>query len=178
MFRKGIDEGGFTLVELMVTIMIISILTVITVSQFQTAKKKANDAQRKGDLNALNKALQMYYADYGVFPAASNMAIGGSLGLTGAYWGGTFQDSGVPPYVYMKKLPRENYQTTKPYCYKVSADFKQFALFAQLENWTDKECDRDIDGVSNDTTMNCGGGLYCYEIHSPNATVSTNGTLQ
>jgi prepilin-type N-terminal cleavage/methylation domain-containing protein len=70
MNKKAMPAGrqGFTLIELLVVITIISILSIITFSQFQTAKKKANDVARKGDLNALVKSLQMYYADYGVFP--------------------------------------------------------------------------------------------------------------
>ena len=42
--RKTVS--GFTLVELLVVIAIMSILTIISVSQFQTAKKKANDVAR------------------------------------------------------------------------------------------------------------------------------------
>lgn len=170
---KWRGKRGFTLVELMVAVMIIAMLTIVTVSQFQTARKKAKDVQRKGDLNALSKALQMYFADYGVFPPAD----GGNLGLVGSEWGGTFVDSSVPPYVYMKKLPKENYLVNKPYCYKVSVDRKKYALFAQLENWSDKECDRNLDGDNNDETMDCDGVSYCYVVQSPNATVETDGTL-
>jgi type II secretion system protein G len=152
-------KKGFTLVELLVVITIISLLTVITVSQFQTAKKKSNDVARKGDLNAVSKALQMYFNDYGVFPATDVIV-----------WGGTFEDSSVnPAYVYMKKLPRENYTTAKPYCYKTSADLKKYAIFAQLENTVDKECAN---------TYMCNGVSYCYGIVSPNSGLNNDGSLQ
>ena len=62
------QNSGFTLIELLVVITIMSILTVITVSQFQSARQKARDVQRKSDLSSVTKALEMYYADYGRFP--------------------------------------------------------------------------------------------------------------
>ena len=79
------------------------ILVTITVSQFQTAKKKANDVARKSDLNGVAKALQMYFTDYGIFPAANPA---GKIMIGGAAidWGSEFNDGG---YVYMKILPRK-----------------------------------------------------------------------
>ena len=148
---------GFTLIELLVAISIISILTIITVSQFQGAKKKANDVARKGDLNSTSKALQMYYTDYGVFPAPSSYAVPNG-------WGGTFQDVATPPYVYMKKLPIENYLTAKPYCYVTKDLNKKYALFAQLETTTDKECAA--------PAYTCNGVAYCYGVTSPNTSLT------
>lgn len=173
------NKNGFTLVELLIVISIISILTVITVTQFQTAKKKANDVARKGDLNAVSKALQMYFTDYGVFPPASG-ATGGSIGLNqSSFWGGVFEDQTVnPSYVYMKKLPVENVSANPPYCYKVSVDLKKFALFAQMENLVDKECDRNNNNLADDSTYTCGGRNYCYAVTSPNTSLSSEGNLQ
>lgn len=159
---------GFTLIELLVVVAVMSILTVITVGQFQTAKKKANDVARKGDLNAVSKALQMYFNDYGYFPPETDIT-----------WGGTFEDASTsPPYVYMKKLPQENYLTATPYCYKISADGKKFGLFAQLENTVDKECDRNGNNAADDNTYMCNGVGYCYGTASPNTSLSSNGDLQ
>lgn len=175
--RNDVFCGGFTLIELLIVITIIGILTVLTVSQFQTARKKANDVARKSDLNGVSKALMMYFADYSKFPAAS---LSGELSLPGggSEWGGTFQDTASsPPYVYMKKLPKENWTPTYPYCYKVSADFKKFALFAQLESWSDKDCDRNGNGVNDDQTYSCNGIQYCYGVTSPNATLDNTGNL-
>lgn len=174
-------KSGFTLVELLVVIAIISILTIITVSQFQTARKRGNDAQRKADLNNVSKALLMYYADYGKFPPAT---AGGLLtygpAASPANWGSEFHDETVPtPYTYMKVLPKENYHPTDyPYCYKTSLDNKKFALFAQLENTEDKDCGSPVNHAYHCTS----GGVditYCYGIVSPNSSLDpTNGNLQ
>ena len=145
-------KKGFTLVELLIVIAIMGILTSITVAQFVTAKKKANDVARKGDLNATSKALQMYFNDYGKFPDQAAIV-----------WGTVFQDSATPPYVYMAKLPKENYTTT-PYYYQVSADGKKYALFAKLENIVDRECTGSY--VLNTKT-------YCYAITSPNTSLTS-----
>lgn len=163
-------KKAFTLVELLVVITIISILTIVTVSQFQTAKKKANDVARKGDLDAVAKALQMYYADYGKMPAASTdgkiMVVNGSP----IAWGSEFKD--VSGYSYMKTLPRENKLTT-PYCYKTNTDKTAYALFAMLENTQDSQC---ISGA----TYRCGGNYkpYCFAYASPNTSLDTNGDFK
>ena len=150
-------KKGFTLIELLVVIAIISILTIVTVSQFSTAKKKANDVARKGDLNAVSKALQMYYTDYGVFPPVDKIS-----------WSSSFTDTGG--YVYMKVLPVENF-TNIPYCYKISQDGKKYALFANLENTTDKECT--VDAYSCGNRVNA----YCYGITSPNTNLTEMNAL-
>ncbi len=160
-------------------ISIISILTVITVTQFQSAKRKANDVARKGDLNSVSKSLQLYFTDYGLFPASSALS-GGNIALNASsVWGGAFEDQTVnPAYVYMKKLPIETINPTYQYCYKVSVDLKKFALFAQLENTSDKDCDRNGNNVADDQTYSCGGKLYCYGVTSPNTALNSDGSLQ
>jgi general secretion pathway protein G len=158
---------GFTLVELLVVIAIISILTVITVSQFETARKRSRDAQRKGDLNSVGKALQMYFADYGALPAAGgvNALFNSGVGLTDA-----------TGYVYMKVMPKETKASWPNYCYKVDSltSPKKYAVYANLENTSDADCRLDGDGKPLYT---CEGGKYCFAITSPNAVLDNSGNL-
>lgn len=170
-------KKAFTLVELLVVIAIMGILTMITVSQFQTAKRKANDVARKGDLNSVAKALQMYFADYGEMPGMSSSE-GGKIvvGGTTLDWGDEFVDAAG--YVYMKILPRENNSALPDYCYKTDSAKKKYALFAMLENGVDSQCDRNNDGMA-DQTYRCGGKLYCFAYYSPNTSLNnTNGDFQ
>lgn len=148
-------KKGFTLIELLVVIAIMSILTVITVSQFQTARKKANDVQRKADLSSLGKALQMYYTDLGVFPRANAGRI--EVNSVAIPWGGEFVDRG---YVYMKVVPKEK-KSDWSYCYEVSSDFKKFGLYANLENMGDGDIPKSL--------YSCNGQNYTFTIVSPNA---------
>lgn len=118
--------SGFTLVELLVVISIMSILTVITVSQFTSARIRSRDVARKADLNSLSKALQNYYADYGVFPVED-----------GFDWGREFKDA---DYIYMKVVPEEKSTGMPEYCYELlGTDSDKFALFSGLENEDDEE---------------------------------------
>lgn len=156
-------KKGFTLIELLVVISIMSILTIITVGQFVTARKRSRDVKRKGDLNSLSKALNMYFTDYGYFPPSNAGQV------TGADWGGEFDDNG---YVYMKVMPEENVLET-PYCYvtEEGTEPKKYALFANLEIESDPD-------VLEDNQDHCGGETYNYGIVSPNVGITDfNGTL-
>lgn len=166
-------KKAFTFVELLVVIAIMGILTVIAVSQFQGAKRKASDVSRKGDLNGVGKALTMYFADYGKFPEAS---VNGKIVLNGNEidWGTEFVDNG---YVYSKILPKENKNDFPQFCYKTDASRKAYALFARLENDRDLQCDRNDDGKvdGDDMVYLCGGKTYCFAITSPNFDLDDSG---
>jgi len=167
-------DRGFTLVELLIVISIMMILVTITVTQFQTAKRKAADVARKSDLNGVSKALLMYFADYGKFPAASGP---GEIMIGGAAleWGGELIDG---DYIYMKVLPRENKIGAPPYCYKVDDNTtpKKYALFTMLENTTDSECH--MNGEVGAYSCGNAGDVYCFAYVSPNTSLSSDGTLQ
>jgi prepilin-type N-terminal cleavage/methylation domain-containing protein len=62
-------KSGFTLFELLVSISIIAILTVIAMVSFSSAQKKARDAKRIQDVDAVGKALEGYYSDNNAYPA-------------------------------------------------------------------------------------------------------------
>lgn len=162
-------KKAFTLVELLVVISIMAILTIITVSQFRTARKRANDVARKGDLNSVAKALQLYFADYGELPAASEGKI--MIKERQIEWGEEFKDS--TDYIYMVKLPKENKTGGWPeYCYKTDSTRKKYALFAKLEVESDGECKGNY---SCGTLKDQGTPPYCYANVSPNASLNEKG---
>lgn len=53
--------SGFTLVELMVVVSIIAILAVIGIVVFSGIQKGARDSRRKGDVDAIAKAIEVHY---------------------------------------------------------------------------------------------------------------------
>lgn len=69
--RKNIRSNGFTIVELLVVIIVISILASIVIVVYNNAQGRARDATRKADVLNIAKALELYYDDNGSYPAAS-----------------------------------------------------------------------------------------------------------
>lgn len=55
-------KKGFTLLEMLVVIGIISILISLGIASYSTAQKKARDAKRKGDIRAILNAVEQYYS--------------------------------------------------------------------------------------------------------------------
>lgn len=65
MFKKSV---GFTLVELLVVISIISLLSSVVFTTVNGARAKAREARRKTDINQLLLAIQLYLDNTGSYP--------------------------------------------------------------------------------------------------------------
>lgn len=59
---------GFTLLELLVSITIIAVLTAIGIVSYSSVNKRSRDVKRKGDLEQIRSALEMYRADNSAYP--------------------------------------------------------------------------------------------------------------
>jgi type IV pilus assembly protein PilA len=71
--RNGEAQGGFTLIELMVVVMIIAILIGIAIPAFLGARKRAQDTGAKSNLrNALSSATAIF-SDNQTYPATAAM---------------------------------------------------------------------------------------------------------
>jgi hypothetical protein len=127
--------------ELLIILVVMGILGWITYGQFEIAKAKSRDIDRKGNLNDLGLVIRLYYADYGVLPSEK---------IINSLWGKEWRDGA---YVYSKKVSKENY-LDKEYCYQIEDGGISFSLFADLEYKADKECIKD--------NWQCGGQNYCY----------------
>jgi prepilin-type N-terminal cleavage/methylation domain-containing protein len=64
-------DSGFTLIELMVVIAVIGILATVILASLNNARAKARDARRITDLAEINKALELYYNDFGYYPPSA-----------------------------------------------------------------------------------------------------------
>lgn len=64
---------GFTLVELLITIVIISLLTTIVALSYTAVQKSTRDKERQTDVVAISNALDRYYDRNGEYPANDEM---------------------------------------------------------------------------------------------------------
>jgi prepilin-type N-terminal cleavage/methylation domain-containing protein len=66
-------NGGYTLIELMLTVAIISILAGIGIPQFASVMAISQEATTFGNLSTLRSALSIYYGDNnGTYPTTLN----------------------------------------------------------------------------------------------------------
>ena len=63
------QQKGFTIVELLIVIVVIGILAAITIVAYNGIQGRAKDAQTDSALGQVKKALEIYRADNGFYPA-------------------------------------------------------------------------------------------------------------
>lgn len=160
---------GFTLIELMIVIAIMGILAAMISGNFITSLKKGRDARRKGDLEQIQRALEMYYEDNKTYPLTVDLTFGGQL---------CHPTLGCDPTsgkVYMQKLSNDPV-SGKNYEYQ-SSDGTYYRLYACLEN---NQQILPYNSLTGSPTISCSmqcvkqdqsGNITCYwGISSPNTT--------
>jgi general secretion pathway protein G len=68
--KRRSGEGGFTLVELLIVISLISILAAMGLVQYRNSVVSAKESTLKTDLFRMRDAIDQYYADKGKYPSA------------------------------------------------------------------------------------------------------------
>jgi prepilin-type N-terminal cleavage/methylation domain-containing protein len=111
---------AFTLIELMITIGIISLLFAVVIANANSIRSQSNDARRKADLAQIQSALQNYYADMSYYPrdGATGLVLHGATPTTTL---NTTVGLGSPApnpspslKTYLKTIPTDNGDS---YCY-------------------------------------------------------------
>lgn len=164
MMRKG-----FTLIELIIVMAILSILTVIVTGTFASSLRRGRDSRRKDDLRAIAGALETYYNDKGVYPSgvSGDMVGCGASDAQVCSWGGEMRDG--EGTLYMVLLPGDPLQTQQ--YYYVSPSGTDYKLYAKLENDLDEGTGVDQTGYGSTDCSSSGSGVECtYGIASSNTT--------
>lgn len=112
---------GFTLIELLIVVVLLGIFAALIIGNFLTSLKKGRDAKRKGDLEQVTRALEMYYEDKKTYP--SSLSFGSSLCETAGCLPGE--------KIYMQKLPNDP-SSGKNYEYNLLDG--SYRLYTCLEN--------------------------------------------
>jgi len=117
---------GFTLIEILVVIAILSILTLSIGGNFVNSFIKGRDSKRKQDLESIAKALELYYYDLKAYPTA----------LPG---GGTpFINQSHTSVIYLQQMPYDP-STRNSYCYTTDTSGTYYKIYANLENSKDSK---------------------------------------
>jgi len=146
---------GFTLIEILVVIAILSGLVAILFPNFMEVRQRARDSQRKSDMKTLQKALEMYKEN--TFPPAYPAT--GSLPGPCASWS-----------PYMSKIPGDpSTNCTRKYYYvRTAGDNLSYVLAACLENTGDtsgETCPTDFSTVVGGYI--CPASHKCYIVTNP-----------
>lgn len=120
-------RSGFTLIELVVVMAIIATLTAAAWGNFFTSLNKGRDTRRKQDLQAIARALELYYNDHNSYPTPPL-----------PNWGNPFVHEQESSVVYMSKLPTDP-SPNVTYCYDSDTNGSNFRLFAKLDNSDDPQ---------------------------------------
>lgn len=110
-------KKGFTLIEAIITITIVGLLALMAYLYLKPSWQiaKAQDSQRKADLNKISKSIEDYLNDNPCYPVES-----------------TFDDCGGEGFKpYLREIPCDP-RTKQPYVY-IRPECQRYAVFASLE---------------------------------------------
>ena len=148
---KHTVKKGFTLIEILIAISIVSLIATITTFGVQGARSAARDAKRKTDLQTIKAALELFYSDCGYYPApaSSNQVPTPLVGDNG-------NARCAAANVYLSTVPADPQSTAKRYFYNRGATNTSYTLCASLE-----ELPNPVDNTGCNTSGNCGSGITC-----------------
>ena len=126
--KNKISVAGFTLIELMLSIVVIAILSgvLLQVVKPSALKAKARDTQRISDIRRLQAGLEMYFANNRKYPMSNASAGWVSVGGTAP--------TGVPAGLsaFISPLPTPPTPPTG-IAYKYASGGSKYTLVAQME---------------------------------------------
>jgi type IV pilus assembly protein PilA len=97
MRKRGDEDRGFTMIELLVVVVIIGVLVAIAVPVYLNYRKGAANKSAASDVRGAITAVEQYYTDNGnVYPATATSGTGAPLLLV-KQTGGTDQTISVSP---------------------------------------------------------------------------------
>lgn len=158
--RKN-TKTGFTLIELLIVMAVIGILSTISLFALQGTREGARDARRKGDLEAIRSALELYRSDCHEYPTQATIDDVDTVFL-GQLSDADGSCTGAVGNVYLEEISSDP-AAGREYRY-FSLDGSTYILCAGLEDPTATA--EDCDGTPGTDT--CGTGIDCnYIVRNP-----------
>lgn len=109
-------KKGFTLIEILISIAIIAILTAVGIVSYVSINKNARDAKRRGDIEQIRSALELYRSDKGYYPSIGN---GSWVDASQLDTYATTPSDGLVD-TYLPSIPSDPHGDTSPYKYKAT----------------------------------------------------------
>jgi len=81
MLKAWAQKNGFTIVELLVSIVVIAIIAGIVIVSYSGIQKSSRDSERTSDITLLKIALEKYQADYSSYPSVCPGGDGGECNV-------------------------------------------------------------------------------------------------
>lgn len=155
--QKDFELFRWTKKEISWVLAVLVIILGISWRQLITGEMKTRDAQRRSDVELVSRALNKYYADHQIYPAADSdgrIISCGNRGLAACQWGyGKIVD--IDQVVYLKDIPVDP-QTWKgvKYVYTTNGTRTAYKIYVHLEYLGDPV-------VKKGLTAECGNGVQC-----------------
>jgi len=125
------NKKGFTLVELIVVMSVLSILWTIALISFGWYSKTARDSVRVADINSIKKSIELYYADKGNYPLPSN-PIEITYSWATVWTQGTVWQSVIDKLTDLSEVFLDPLFWSE-YTYSITKTDKEFELWAVIE---------------------------------------------
>ncbi len=119
-------KRGFTLIEILISIAIIAVLTALGIVSYVSINRNARDTKRRGDIEQIRSALELYRSDYGFYPAIGSL---GWVDVSALNTGSP--DTGLVD-TYLPSIPSDPQNVS--YRYKGTNDYYGYCLEAKVEN--------------------------------------------
>lgn len=153
--------------ELLIVVALIMILSAIGVGGFISSTAKSRDTLRKNDLNQIAKAVEAFSGDVGRYPLSDNgnfrcYEVTGGVGSNVSCLGDKLffkLDGKVTNYIALPKDP----DLGLTYYYE-SVDGSSFALYAAIQNLSDKDLLKDVNGNIVTYLVSCGDVQCNYKL--------------